>query len=54
MLKKQAPPAEDIRRAIDQQGTVTAAAAALGVSRPTLYKWMALYGIRAHRMTKAA
>lgn len=54
MLHKEAPAAEEIRRAINENGTVTAAAAALGVSRPTLYKWMRLYAIRIERMSKAA
>ena len=45
MEAKQRPTAAEIRRAINEAGTVTAAAQRFGVSRPTLYKWMHDYGI---------
>jgi transposase-like protein len=43
-MKAQPTPAE-VRRVLNEWGTVTAAARHFGVSRPTFYKWMHQYGI---------
>ena len=45
---------EQIRMAIAQARTVAQAAVALGVSRRTLYRWMAFYDIDIERHLKAA
>ena len=50
------PPVSDeaIRLAIAQARTVSEAAARLGTSRRSLYRWMEFYGIDIERRLKAA
>lgn len=54
-MKSQPPiSAEQIRQAIEDAGSVTAAALFLQVPRRTLYRWMEHYGITVRRLARAA
>lgn len=54
MEAKERPTAAEIRRTIAEEGSVTGAARRLGVSRPTLYKWMRALAIAVERRSRAA
>lgn len=48
-MNKPSSTEQQIREALAAEKTVTAAAAKLGVSRMTLYRWMKHYGIQIER-----
>ena len=55
MTRRTAPPTEDeIRTAIAATGSITAAAAYLGVTRQTLHRWLRDLAITVERRTHAA
>jgi len=55
VTKRNHPPTEDeIREAISAAGSITAAAAVLGVTRQTLHRWLRDMAIKVERRTEAA
>ena len=55
MVKHTTAPDESvIRAAIEDAGSITAAAAVLGVSRQTLHKWLRDLAIKVERRSQAA
>lgn len=55
MSKRTTPPTEaQIREAIAATGSITAAAAHLGVTRQTLHRWLRDLAITVERRTQAA
>ena len=55
MSKRTTPPTEEtIREAIAATGSITAAAAHLGVTRQTLHRWLRDLAIKVQRRTQAA
>lgn len=54
MARHSDPDPAVIRAVLAQEGTVTKAAKALGISRATLHRWIKKLGIKTERRTIAA